>query len=300
MFKHRFSVFQPIATVALTAALTACASAPTPLTPDMATRLQQQAPIRFLLTFDDGPARDSNNNSSLSILHTLDQNPVQPGIKAVFFAQTRSWHAGETEAGRAILRQEVADGQVLGFHTSTPFHSNHALMKPADLETSLNHGVADLTSLRGTPPTLVRPPFWAYNATTFNAYQKHGLAMLLTDLSANDGKIYGYHISLRRRSNMLNMLAHVREEIIAGKLPTVDGAIPVVVTFHDINGYTADHMAEYLQILLDSAHELQMPTTAKPFYDDAAAVERAAVARAVKDGSAPKELPGVWQWIWGE
>ncbi|GGP22737.1 polysaccharide deacetylase family protein [Silvimonas iriomotensis] len=300
MFKHGFFKLRPVLLTTLLATLTACASAPAPVTPAMAARLQQQAPIRFLLTFDDGPARGSNNNSSLEILHTLDQNPVQPGIKAVFFAQTRSWHAGETEAGRAILRQEVADGQVLGFHTATPFHANHAMMKPADLETSLNNGVADLTSLRGTPPTLVRPPFWAYNASTFNAYQQHGMAMLLTDLSANDGKIYGYHISLRRRANMLNMLAHVRDEIIAGKLPTVDGAIPVVVTFHDINGYTADHMAEYLQILVDCARELQMPTTARPFYDDTATTERAAHARAVKDGAAPKELPGVWQWIWGE
>ncbi|MBB5191613.1 peptidoglycan/xylan/chitin deacetylase (PgdA/CDA1 family) [Silvimonas terrae] len=286
---------------ALISLLAACASTPPPqTTPDMASQLQQRAPIRFLLTFDDGPARGSTDNSSLQILRTLDQNPVQPGIKAVFFAQTRSWHAGETEAGRAILRQEVADGQVLGFHTATPFHADHALMKPQDLEASLNNGIADLTSLRGSAPDLVRPPFWAYNAQTFAAYQQHGLHMLLTDLSANDGKIYGYHISLHRRGNLLNMLAHVRDEILIGKLPVVDGAIPVVVTFHDINGYTADHMAEYLQILIDTAHELQMPTTTRPFYDEAAAVDRAAVARAVKDGSAPKELPGVWQWIWGE
>ena len=29
--------------------------------------------------------------------------------------------------------------------------------------------------------------------------------------------------------------------------PGVDGVIPVVVTFHDINRYTARHMQEYLQ-----------------------------------------------------
>ncbi len=47
-----------------------------------------------------------------------------------------------------------------------------------------------------------------------------------------------------------------------GELPTVDGVIPVVVTFHDINRYTARHMQEYLQILLDSAQVTGVKTAA--------------------------------------
>ena len=123
--------------------------------------------------------------------------------------------------------------------------------------------------------------------------------VLLTDLSANDGKIWGFNASPRRRANMLRQLSEVRERIALGELPTVDGVIPVVVTFHDLNRYTARHAREYLQILLDSAQATGVKTAQKPFYDDQAELQRAAMARTVRDSSQPVTLPGIWNWIWG-
>ncbi|RMN42255.1 Polysaccharide deacetylase [Pseudomonas cannabina] len=117
---------------------------------------------------------------------------------------------------------------------------------------------------------MLRPPFWNYDKRTFSAYQRHDLKVLLTDLSANDGKIWGYNFSLRRRSNMVSQLSQVRERIAAGELPVVDGVIPVVVTFHDLNRYTARHTQEYVQILVDSAAQTGVRLAAKPFYDDSA------------------------------
>ncbi|MDR3430202.1 polysaccharide deacetylase family protein [Silvimonas sp.] len=283
---------------ALAVLLAGCAAAPPPLSPQTEALLKAQPPIRFLLTFDDGPSRDKTDNPTLSILHTLADNPQENGIKALFFVQTRSWGAGDTVAGQEIMRQEVAQGQLLGFHTATPFHSNHRFLKPEVLEQSLNEGISDITALQGEPPKLVRPPFWNYDLRTFNAYQQHGMHILLTDLSANDGKIYGIKGSLRRRSNLLHELADLREHIAQGKLPVVDGNIPVLVAFHDINSYTADHMAEYLEILTTSAREVHLQTAAKPFYDDRRAVERAALGRSVQDGTQIPELPGLWKWIW--
>ena len=145
---------------------------------------------------------------------------------------------------------------------------------------------------------LVRPPFWNYDRRTFAAYQRHGLRVLLTDLSANDGKIWGFNGSPRRRANLYRQLSVVRERIALGELPTVDGVIPVVVTFHDINRYTARHMQEYLQILLDSARINGMKTAAEPFYTDTAQLQRAALARTVKKVSEEVHLPGVWNWVW--
>ena len=145
---------------------------------------------------------------------------------------------------------------------------------------------------------LVRPPFWNYDRRTFAAYQRHGMHVLLTDLSANDGKIWGFNASPRRRANLYRQLSVVRERIALGELPTVDGVIPVVVTFHDINRYTARHMQEYLQILLDSAQVTGMKTAAEPFYTDHGALQRAALARTVKDVSEAVHLPGVWNWVW--
>ena len=53
-----------------------------------------------------------------------------------------------------------------------------------------------------------------------------------------------------------------------------------MVTFHDTNTYTAHHMQEYLRILTEEAANVGLVLAPKPFYDDAASIERAARVRA--------------------
>jgi peptidoglycan/xylan/chitin deacetylase (PgdA/CDA1 family) len=286
------------ALLALALSLSGCISAPIALTPQTEQRLQNQAPIRFLLTFDDGPSASGYNNPSRSVIADLANNPVLPGIKAVFFLQTEASRSGGSARGRKTMEREFAGGHVLAFHTATAFHTNHRWLNDAELERTVSQGATDIASITGTPPTLVRPPFWNYDRRTFAAYQRHGMQVLLTDLSANDGKIWGFNASPRRRANLIRQLSVVRERIALGELPTVDGVIPVVVTFHDINRYTARHMQEYLQILMDSARDNGLKTAAEPFYTDRTALERAALARTVKDASEEVHLPGVWNWVW--
>jgi peptidoglycan/xylan/chitin deacetylase (PgdA/CDA1 family) len=283
---------------AIAVGLFGCIAAPIDMTPQTQQRLREQAPIRFLLTFDDGPSASGFYNPTVTVLDGLARNPLQPDIKAVFFVQTRDSRAGGSETGRQIMRREHAEGHLLGFHTATRRHTNHRSLDPEELEQSLTDGSADIAAITGASPTLLRPPFWNYDKRTFAAYQQHGMHVLLTDLSANDGKIWGFNASPRRRANMLRQLSEVRERIALGELPTVDGVIPVVVTFHDLNRYTARHTREYLQILLDSARATGMATAQKPFYDDTAALQRAAMARTVRDSSEAVELPGIWNWLW--
>lgn len=278
--------------------LAGCIAAPIEMTAQTESRLKAQAPVRFLLTFDDGPSASSFWNPSAKVLDSLKDNPVQAGIKAVFFVQTRAPRAGNSEIGRDIMRREFEEGHVLGFHTATHWHTNHRSLTPQELNESLSNGSADIAALTGAPPKLLRPPFWNYDKRTFAAYQQHGLQVLLTDLSANDGKIWGFNASPRRRANMLQQLSQVRERIALGEFPTVDGVIPVVVTFHDLNRYTARHMREYLQILLDSAAATGVRLARKPFYDDHAELEKAALARTVRQSSESVQLPGMWNWIW--
>ncbi|MHC8366558.1 polysaccharide deacetylase family protein [Pseudomonas sp. ZT5P21] len=292
-------VFKVLSAFAVAIGLAGCIAAPIDLTPQTEQRLRAQPPIRFLLTFDDGPSASSFWNPTMTILDSLATNPVQPNLKAVFFVQTGAPRAGDSDIGREVMRREQADGQLLGFHSATHWHTNHRSLSPEELEQSLTKGSADIAAITGIPPTLVRPPFWSYDKRVFAAYQKHGMHVLLTDLSANDGKIWGFNASPRRRSNMLRQLSEVRERIALGELPTVDGVIPVVVTFHDLNRYTARHAREYLQILLDSAQATGLKTAPKPFYDDQAELQRAAMARTVRSGSEPVKLPGIWNWIWG-
>ncbi|MHC8314803.1 polysaccharide deacetylase family protein [Pseudomonas sp. LB3P31] len=291
-------LFKLLAPLVIAAGLVGCIAAPIPMTTQTAQGLEAQPPIRFLLTFDDGPSASSFWNPTMTVLDSLAQNPLQPGIKAVFFVQTRASRAGGSEIGRQVMHREQVEGQILGFHTATPGHSNHRSLDDVDLEQSLSNGSADIAAITGAPPTLVRPPFWNYDKRTFAAYQRHGLHVLLTDLSANDGKIWGFNASPQRRSHMLRSMSEVRERIARGELPVVDGVIPVVVTFHDLNRYTARHTREYLQILLDSAQETGVKVAQVPFYDDTAALQRAAMARTVKDSSQPVDLPGLWNWIW--
>ncbi|WP_456025094.1 polysaccharide deacetylase family protein [Pseudomonas capeferrum] len=284
--------------VILSILLTGCIGAPIALTPQTEQRLQAQAPIRFLLTFDDGPSASGYNNPSRSVVADLANNPVLPGIKAVFFLQTEASRSGGSPRGRKTMLREYAAGHVLAFHTATGFHTNHRWLSDAELESTLSQGAADIAAITGASPALVRPPFWNYDKRTFAAYQRHGMHVLLTDLSANDGKIWGFNGSPRRRANLYRQLSVVRERIALGELPTVDGVIPVVVTFHDINRYTARHLQEYLQILMDSGRINGMKTAAEPFYTDRAVLERAALARTVKDVNEVVHLPGVWNWVW--
>ncbi|GGY53590.1 polysaccharide deacetylase family protein [Pseudoduganella albidiflava] len=269
-------------------------SAPAPIP----SALAAPAPIRFLLSFDDGPSGSRGDNSTARVLDTLDHNAVQDGIKAVFFTQTRHWHGGGTETGRALIRREHAAGHVVALHSATALHSNHRFMAAAELDESLRRGVDDLRELTGNAPRLVRPPFWAYDAATLEGYHRHGLRMLLTDLNANDGKIWGVNFSWHKRSNMLRMLADTRARWAAGTMQVVDGHTPVIVTFHDVNTYTARNLEVYLRILVDVARELDMPVAGKPFYDDHDALERAALASTVNSAAEHPRLPGLWNWLW--
>jgi peptidoglycan/xylan/chitin deacetylase (PgdA/CDA1 family) len=292
------SLFKIFCAAAIAFGLAGCIAAPIELTAQTETQLKAQAPVRFLLTFDDGPSASSFWNPSATVLDSLKDNPIQPGIKAVFFVQTRAPRAGNSEIGRGIMRREHDEGHILAFHTATHWHTNHRSLSPQELEESLSNGTADIAAITGAPPKLLRPPFWNYDKRTFAAYQQHGLHVLLTDLSANDGKIWGFNASPRRRANMLRQLSEVREQIARGEFSVVDGVIPVVVTFHDLNRYTARHTREYLQILLDSAAATGVSLADQPFYVDHAALEKAALARTVQQSSQPVHLPGIWNWIW--
>lgn len=85
-----------------------CIGPPIELTPQTEQSLLAQPPIRFLLTFDDGPSASSFWNPSLEVLDALAHNPVQPGIKAVFFVKTRALRAGNSDIGRSVMHREHA------------------------------------------------------------------------------------------------------------------------------------------------------------------------------------------------
>lgn len=231
-----------------------------------------EIPIRFLLTFDDGPSAMPENNPSRAVLKALKQNSVQSDIKAVFFVQTRAWNAGGTALGKAIMEEEHAAGHLLGFHTAAPEgHIGHVQMSALDLRKSLENGSADIERITGQRPIWLRPPYFSYSDLTSNAYQDAGFRLILSDLSANDGVIHA--ASLRKRSHFANRLLELHHRLAL--IPNLPNPVPVVVTFHDVNKYTAANMEEYLQILVEEAQWAGLVTSKKPFYDKTADLQAA-------------------------
>lgn len=252
-------------------------------------------PLRFLLTFDDGPSIRSAPNPTEQVLGTLARNPVQPGIKAIFFVQTRAANGGGTPEGRQLMQRELALGHVLGFHTATPGHTNHVGMASEQLRDSVQTGLADHAEIAGMPPRLVRPPMWAYDARTLSIYADAGLQALMTDISANDGKLIWPYGSPRRKQHMQYQMGLLKPRVLQGELPVVQGVIPVVVTFHDPNPFTAEHLAEYLQLLVSSARQQGLRVSERPFYGRGDDVETIALARAVNPDDPVQRIPGFWQ-----
>lgn len=241
---------------------------------------------RFLLTFDDGPSARQDFNSTLKILNQLQSNDVQPGIKALFFVQTRNKTSGGTEVGRAIMNYQHNYGHVLGLHSGTARgHIRHTKMTPEELAQSLNDGQADLRAITGHNAIFIRPTFWGYNDETRYIYATHDLKMLLTDVNNRDGLFINSVFGLRKR--VRSELLRIRSAIERNELPPWHGSIPLVITLHDLNPVTALRMTEYLHILVEEAKVVGLPLADKPFYDNTSDVIAVASLRAIP----PKQLP---------
>lgn len=229
---------------------------------------------RFLLTFDDGP-----HANTASILEELARNPVQEEIKTIFFVQTRHAEGGGSRLGRALLRREHAEGHVLGLHTGTAEHVSHTSLSPGELDRSLSDGMEDLRTITRERTVFVRPPYWRFNSATLEGYTRNGLHMVLSDAKAYDGVDWGFHIF--RRWNFRSQLHRIFRRMRNGDIPADEGTASIVVTFHDTNTYTASHLTEYLDLLVEEAERVGLPLNNKPFYDSAPEITRTALRRAI-------------------
>lgn len=229
-------------------------------------RPEMQLPVRFLITFDDGPSGALENNSSALILDTLAHNRWQNGIKAIFFVQTRHRNGGGTAYGREIMQRMLHDGHLLGLHTASERgHINHTQMPLSELEDNLKTGIEDIKALSGEVPRFIRPPFWSFNAATLSLYEAQGLSMLLDDISIRDGKIHGVTSNPNVRARIHSDLHKAAQRIRAGEVPAVAGYIPLVMTMHDTNPTTARDLETYLGMLIDEAQQAGLVVHAQPF-----------------------------------
>ena len=228
---------------------------------------------RFLLTFDDGP-----HANTTKVIQQLAGNPVQVGVKAIFFVQTRHPEGGGSAFGRSLLERQHREGHVLGLHSGTTRgHVRHTGMAASELDQSLQNGIEDIAHITQQEPLLVRPPYWLFNAHTLARYGRHGLHMILSDVKAYDGVNWGMHVF--RRWNFRSQLTTIRNRFLQDCLPVLSGTIPIVVAFHDTNAYTANHLGDYLSLLVTEADRVGLPLDGNPFYDQPSDIIQAALLR---------------------
>jgi peptidoglycan/xylan/chitin deacetylase (PgdA/CDA1 family) len=233
------------------------------------------APLRFLLTFDDGPSAETGYNPTAAILDRLADNPWQPGIKAVFFVQSRAPHAGGSALGQSLLRRIEREGHVLALHSGTARgHIRHTRLPRAELGRSLADGRADLHAIGGRPMRFVRPPNWDYDAAVLACYRRHGFVMVLDDIKARDGKTWGFKWNPRLYSHLRAELGQTLLAAAKRTEPAIAGVLPVIVTLHDTNTATARALDLYLSALLEAAQALAAPLAQPVFYADRAQIEQ--------------------------
>lgn len=256
----------------------------TPLPPDSS---EDRPTIRFLLTFDDGPSIRQPLNPTLQILGQLATNDLQPGIKAIFFVQTGHPRGGGTPQGHEMMRRIAAEGHLLGLHSTSPRgHIDHTQVPVSELNRSLKEAIELLRSISGENPMFVRPPFGAYTVATRTVYAEQGLHMLMADIRARDGVIYGYNGSMSRRIHIRHELARLLRDVELGR--RLEDPVDVVLNFHDVNPYTARHMTEYLHILVEEARRVGFRIPLRPFLDRRETITDTAICHAIP---AP---PGAW------
>lgn len=258
------------------AALAACQTSAPPLPETPVSPL----PVRFLLSFDDGPSGALDNNTTAHILDTLAHNRWQNGIKAIFFVQTRHPAGGGTPIGQQLMRRIYREGHVLGLHTASPQgHINQTQMPIGQLDRMLVDGIEDIRHISGDVPEFIRPPFWAYNAATLARYQAHGLTMLLDDITIRDGKVRGYTSNPHARAHIRADLERAAQRVRAGEIPALSGYIPLVMTMHDTNPTTAHDLESYLGMLLEEARRAGFVVDGSPFISPRAELVRVANLR---------------------
>ena len=237
-------------------------------------------PVRFLLTFDDGPSAAAENNPTASILDQLADNPIQPRIKAIFFVQTRYRKSGGSDIGQQLLRRIHASGHLLALHSgSDRGHINHTSMPPDELDQSLRDGIDDIRLITTAAPRFVRPTFWAFNNATLAAYERNRLHMLMYDIRVNDGITGGINYVWRLRLRVAAEMRIMRARIAEGIVPVVGDVIPLVVAFHDTNRLTAENLTVYMRLLLEEAHKQELVVADKPFFDAADEIHAMALTR---------------------
>jgi peptidoglycan/xylan/chitin deacetylase (PgdA/CDA1 family) len=194
---------------------------------------QGSARVRDIaLTFDDGPGP-----YTIELLKVLERYRV----KATFFVigKMLQYFSPATE-------REIRDGDVIGDHTET--HPFMATLSAHDQYEELFEQLARIELLGGRRPTLFRPPYGSFNATTMKELAKLHLLMVLWSVDTEDYLQPGVSVIVERALAGAHPGAIILMHDAGGTRTQTIEALPLIVTKLRAEGY---HLVTIPRLLLD-------------------------------------------------
>ncbi|MGW5047501.1 polysaccharide deacetylase family protein [Streptomyces griseoluteus] len=171
------------------------------------------------LTFDDGPTQYTP-----SILRSLEAHHAV----ATFFV------IGPHALLRpATVRREQRGGDAIGDHTVT--HPHLTALTSGRVLSELDGAARDIARVTGHRPTLLRPPFGAYNPRVTAVARREGLAVVMWSLDPRDWKRIT-PLTIEQR-----VINHVRPGDIVDlhdRYARTPKALPFILTDLAARGYT--------------------------------------------------------------
>jgi peptidoglycan-N-acetylglucosamine deacetylase len=182
------------------------------------------------LTFDDGPG--PYTPAVLDVLERLH-------VRATFFA------VGKMERYfSASTVREIHDGDVIGDHTQS--HSHLALLSAHEQHEELFEPLLRLELLGADRPTLFRPPYGSYSATTMRQLHALHLLMVLWSADTEDYLQPGVPVVVQRAMEGAKPGAILLMHDGGGNRAQTVAALPTIITKLRKQGYNLVTVPELL------------------------------------------------------
>jgi peptidoglycan/xylan/chitin deacetylase (PgdA/CDA1 family) len=182
------------------------------------------------LTFDDGPGPYTPE-----VLNVLERFHV----RATFFAIGRM----ERYFSASTIRQ-LHDGDVVGDHTES--HPQLALLSAREQHEELFESLLRIEVLGGDRPTLFRPPYGSYNATTMRQLRALHLLMVLWSADTQDYRQPGAPVIVQRALEGAQPGAILLMHDGGGNRSQTVAALPTIITTLHQRGYRLVTVPELL------------------------------------------------------
>jgi len=184
------------------------------------------------LTFDDGPG--PYTPGVLSVLERLH-------VRATFFAIGKMERYFSPSTSR-----EIRDGDVVGDHTET--HPMLAHLSAHEQYEELFEQIARIELLGGPRPTLFRPPYGSFNATTIRELRALHLLMVMWSVDAGDYLQPGVPAIVEHTLAGVRPGAIILMHDAGGVRTQTIAALPIIIHALRARGY---HLVTVPQLLAD-------------------------------------------------